>query len=113
MKDAIKMVWEYTERIDENEKMFTDMLFEVEKCPGAYIGEPSLQRLFDFMGGYELAFSELKGYRLHFDKDFQRFIEKRYNSDGTRHWNSLISSGASDAEALGRFYPLLRDFTEL
>ena len=107
LKGVILMVWECGERIDENEQMFTDMLFEVEKCPGAYIREPSLQGLFYFMGGYELAFSELKGYRLHFDKDFQRFIEKRYNSDGTSHWNSLISSGISDAEALERFYSLL------
>ncbi|MBQ1768035.1 MAG: hypothetical protein IIZ91_02855 [Oscillospiraceae bacterium] len=107
LKGVILMVWECGERIDENEKMFTDMLFEVEKCPGAYIGEPSFKGLFYFMGGYELAFSELKGYRLHFDKDFQRFIEKRYNSDGTSHWNSLISSGISDAEALERFYSLL------
>lgn len=105
------MIWTYSERIDENEKMFIDMLFEVEKCPGAYLGEPSLQRLFDFIGGYELAFSELKGYRLHFDNEFQRFIEKKYSSDGTHHWNSLISSGISDAVALERFYALLREFT--
>lgn len=106
------MIWSYSERIDEYEKMLITTLFTIEQCPGAYIGEASLDRLFYLISGYELAFNELKGYRLYFDNEFQKFVEKKYASTIMQHWNSLISNGRSDAESFREFYLLLREFIQ-
>lgn len=72
------MQFRYTNKDISQERRLYDLLAMIKERPGVLIGEPSLTRLSHFIDGYEYATMELTDYRLHFDKEFQAFIEQKY-----------------------------------
>ena len=94
----------YTEKKACFENELKNLLFDIKKRPGVYIGEASLTKLFHFLSGYEYAIMTYENYRLHFDKDFQRYIQLTTKCEGNYHWNQILSEGRTEREAFEKFY---------
>lgn len=62
--------YDYGERKEEYERSIYEALTEIRRVPGAILGRPSLERLTQFLSGYEFAIMNLLGYRPYFDKEF-------------------------------------------
>ena len=104
------MIPKYTEKENRYEMMLYEALRLLEAEPRVIIGEKSFTKLVYFLTGYEYAFMQMKNYRLHFDREFQEFISKRYPTEKTIHWDRIISEGRTEIDAYQAFFELLHDF---
>ena len=69
-----------------------------------------MERLTQFLSGYEFAIMNLFGYRPQFDKEFWEFISEAIPSAGTDHWDRVLRRECSDEEAFSAFYVYLDRF---
>ena len=104
------MQYEYTDKQFTYEQKLYRLILNIEKEPGLYIGEPSITKLFFFISGYGYAIIENQGYRLHFDKDFQMFINKKTQDASEMHWNNLLCEGRTEQEAFHVFFSYFGEF---
>lgn len=105
------MSLEYSTKNDKWENLLYNILKRIRRTPALYLGEASLTKLFQFIGGYEYAMIDLVDYRPHFDKEFQTFTEQKYQRKGPQwHWNTIIGEEKTEEEAFFAFYDQLDEF---
>jgi hypothetical protein len=98
----------------ELDESIYDVLDAIRKKPGMYIGEPSLQRLHDFLGGYSAGLGRVR-FSLKDTADFHRFhdwVAQRLGFyESTSGWCNMIrDKSTSEADALQKFFLLLDEF---
>lgn len=94
----------------EYEAALYRMLDRIKMEGGMWIGTPSLNRLFQFINGYQAAIQDITGYKPHFDKEFQLYLQAK-NEDAKRiRWNILLSKQRTDEEAFYAFYEEFEDY---
>lgn len=94
-----------------------EVLQEVEKSPGIYLGRPSVSDLFMFLVGYEFAWNQMEielteTEQLFFD-DFQPWLQQKLNVTSVASWAKLIMLSCHDEKAgFERFFRFLREFMQ-
>ncbi len=87
-----------------------NLLMDIKKRPGVYLGQKSLTLLNAFLGGYIFRLRE-EGCSDASLTDFQDYIRDRFNIQSAHGWAHIIRFySTSEAEAFDRFYELLNDF---
>ena len=107
-----KSQYAYTSRNDGYEAQLHLLLSDLRRCPGVLIGDVSLQRMAPFLSGYEYAFLQLTGYRLHFDREFQESVLRSFQTKATIHWDTIVGRGRSDRDGFFFFFELYDRFLE-
>ncbi|HAG85613.1 MAG TPA: hypothetical protein DCL61_31865 [Cyanobacteria bacterium UBA12227] len=92
-----------------------DILRKIKTRPGMYIGRPSLSDLFMFLVGYKTARRELgiepSEQEVEFYREFQPWIQKRFNVQTVNSWAKIILLYSVDEkEAFTYFFKLLDEF---
>ncbi|HBL13629.1 MAG TPA: hypothetical protein DD379_19975 [Cyanobacteria bacterium UBA11162] len=92
-----------------------DILRKIQTRPGMYIGRPSLSDLFMFLVGYKTARRELgiepSEQEVEFYREFQPWIQKRFNVQTVNSWAKIILLYSVDEkEAFTYFFKLLDEF---
>ena len=91
-------------------KEIYDLLMDIRKRPGVYLGQKSLTLLHSFLGGYIIRLAE-EGYTDVDLSDFQNYIANRFNIQSAHSWAHIIRFySASETEAFDRFYELLDEY---
>ena len=88
-----------------------ELLKEIKKRPGLYLGRASLERLYAFINGYKHqdSYSAVQTDCL---DGFQKYVEKTYNIHTDHNWASIIQFfSITEEEAFDKFYELLDEFT--
>ncbi|NEP53799.1 MAG: hypothetical protein F6K65_35360 [Moorea sp. SIO3C2] len=94
-----------------------DVIEKIEKCPGMYIGRPSVTDLFMFLVGYEYARSEmdieLTEAEAKFYEEFQPWLQEKLGVKSVTSWAKLIMLSCHD-EKVGfeYFFRLLAEFKQ-
>ena len=104
------MRFDYTEKKDLYEYRLYRMLKDLQSNAGVLIGEPSLTKLFHFISGYEYAIMEAEDYRLHFHREYQAFISRRFPEKRDMRWDQLLMENRTESEAFSAFYYYLGAF---
>lgn len=91
-------------------KEIYDLLMDIRKRPGVYLGQKSLTLLSFTLGGYLLRMNHEGIPCLDEMSGFQEFVGKRYDNF-THRWDMIIRFySASEAEAFDRFYELFDEY---
>jgi len=86
------------------------VLRDIQKCPHLYLGEPSLERLYSYIGGFSCA-EEIFGRQSTCLDGFQEYIQGIYNIHSDQNWANIIQFFCvTQAEAFDMFYKHLDDF---
>ena len=92
------------------QKEIYNLLMDIRKRPGVYLGQKSLTLLHSFLGGYIVRLAE-EGYTDVDLNDFQNYIANRFNIQSAHSWAHIIRFySGSEAEAFDRFYELLDEY---
>ena len=89
-------------------KNLYDVICEIIKRPELYIGKPSLERLYAFIGGYL--------YQNEFVTEncldgFNEYVAERYGLDTDHNWSLIIQFFSNDEkEAFNKFAQLFDEF---
>ena len=92
-----------------------NLLDRVHASPGMYLGYPSVNSLFMFLNGYELARGEAgieltESEELFYD-NFQPWLQKRLGVRSVTSWAKLIMLSCHDERAgFEKFFDLLSEF---
>ena len=87
-----------------------DLITEIEKSPGMYLGRPSITRLSAFIDGYLLGVASDEP----FLGGFQKWIASKYEVKSTHKWSEIILFfEQGEEQAFARFFELLREFRTL
>jgi len=85
---------------------------DIKKCPGLFIGKPSLQRLYAYIGGFVHSESIHDSYSEYLD-GFQEYISEYYALNTDHNWANIIEFfNPIEEEAFDKFYELLDKFYE-
>jgi hypothetical protein len=88
-----------------------ELLKEIRRRPGMYIGWPSLSRLSGFLRGYDYALFKLQGAPGDpFFLSFQEWIERRLQVKHEFWENAILQQAGSEADAFHRFWVLLDEY---
>ena len=88
-----------------------NLLDELRKNYGLYIGKKSLNELATFISGYECAMNRLLGHYSFFNSKFQLFIDESVRDDyHVHHWAKTLHDNKTEEEAFDLFYMVLEDF---
>ena len=92
-----------------------ELLKEIQKAPGMYLGRPSVSDLFMFLNGYEFARSqmgqELDETEIFFYDTFQPWLQERLGVQSVTSWAKLIMLSCHDERAgFEKFFTLLDEF---
>lgn len=93
---------------------FNDLLRQIHKKPGLYLGKPSISSLFMFLNGYEFARRQL-GIEPSAEesnlRDFQIWVQDKFEIKANQSWDQIILFHCMDErEAFEEFFGLLADF---
>lgn len=94
-----------------------DLLERIQKSPGIYLGYPSVQSLFMFLNGYEVARDEV-GIKLTEEEEvfydqFQPWLQQKLGVRSVTSWAKLIMLSCHDEKTgFERFFELLSEFRE-
>lgn len=91
-----------------------ELILEIEKRPGLYIGSTDLKSLGYFLDGYIFAKSENKdvfGRWLY--NNFRVFLIEKYNDNRTFNWYKLIIANELDGDSTDTFFKLLHEYLAL
>ena len=76
-----------------------------------FIGAKSLNRLAMFISGYAYCIYKNEGRELCFFREFQEYIQNKYNIQTSQNWSRIICFfSRTDEEAFDKFYKLLDEF---
>ena len=101
------------EKCNQYETQFISFLFSLHERPGCYIAYPSLEKLLNFMVGYEVAVYNLTGYQIVLEQEFRRYLCKKYKKDELNcSLFQLFRQDVTDEEAFENFFVELRNFCE-
>ena len=92
-----------------------ELLPKIKERPGMYIGSANLDALHFFLVGYELARNEisveLKDKEIEFYREFQPWLQKRFQVETVNSWAKIIRFYSHDEkEAFNLFFKLLSEF---
>ena len=92
-----------------------EILKKIEARPGMYIGCASISNLFMFLAGYKTARRELgiepEREEIEFYREFQPWIQKRFNVQTVNSWAKIILLYSVDEkEGFNYFFKLLDEF---
>ncbi|MCL1473794.1 hypothetical protein [Argonema antarcticum] len=92
-----------------------EILKKIEARPGMYIGCASISNLFMFLAGYKTARRELgiepNEKEFEFYREFQPWIQKRFNVQTVNSWAKIILLYSVDEkEGFNYFFKLLDEF---
>ena len=91
-----------------------EILQEIKKRPGIFLGRSSITRLRSFLDGYIAAREDLGLPRTDQETEFNNFqdwIQKRYNITSSHGWDSIILFySADERDALDNFFQLFEKF---
>lgn len=93
-----------------------ELLDNIRKKPGLYLGKKSLHLLRAYMNGYLLGKAEAIGDgEGDIFLDFQSYIEDKFSMSQTPYgWVEIISSAySSDEEAFDEFFKFYNDFKKI
>lgn len=95
-----------------------DLLERIQKSPGIYLGYPSVQSLFMFLNGYEVARDEagieLTKEEETFYDQFQPWLQQRLGVRSVTSWAKLIMLSCHDEKTgFKRFFELLSEFRQM
>ncbi|MFB2880402.1 hypothetical protein [Floridanema aerugineum] len=106
---------EILQRITEVKSEYLyEMLQEIKKRPGMYLGKRSISRLRSFLDGYMGAREDLGLPQTEQEKEFngfQEWIQERFNITSSHGWDSIILFySADERDALEKFFELFEKF---
>jgi hypothetical protein len=91
-----------------------EMLQEIKKRPGMYLGKRSISRLRSFLDGYMGAREDLGLPRTEQEREFngfQEWIQERFSITSSHGWDSIILFySADERDALDKFFELFEKF---
>jgi hypothetical protein len=89
-----------------------DLLAEIRRRPGMYIGAESITKLAAFLDGYHYAAYKLAGVsKDSLFTEFKDWIRTRFKISTSQGWANIILFYSNDeSSALGRFWDLLDEF---
>ena len=97
-------------------KYFYDLLYQIKKKPGLYIGNPSIENLYMFLTGYSFARRELNVSPSAEENEFRQFqpwLQKKFNLKTSQSWSQIILSFTlNEEDGFKRFFELFEEFTE-
>jgi hypothetical protein len=93
---------------------YYDLLQQIQKKPGLYIGGPSISSLYMFLTGYQFARRQLNiplsAQEREF-REFQPWLQEKFGTTTSQSWSQLILFHAVDErDAFERFFMLLEEF---
>jgi hypothetical protein len=93
---------------------FYELLAQIQRKPGLYLGSPSISSLYMFLNGYQFARRQLNLPLSAQEREFQAFqpwLQQKYGIKSSQSWSQLILLRSSDErEAFERFFALLPEF---
>lgn len=94
-----------------------DLFERIRKSPGIYLGYPSVQSLFMFLNGYEVARDEagigLTAEEEIFYDEFQPWLQRKLGVQSVTSWAKLIMlSCHNEKTGFERFFELLSEFRQ-
>ncbi|MFB2894124.1 hypothetical protein ACE1CI_14535 [Aerosakkonemataceae cyanobacterium BLCC-F50] len=106
---------EILQRITEVKSEYLyEMLQEIKKRPGMYLGKRSISRLRSFLDGYMGAREDLGLPRTEQEQEFngfQEWIQERFSITSSHGWDSIILFySADERDALEKFFVLFEKF---
>ncbi|HEY9848000.1 MAG TPA: hypothetical protein V6D28_00970 [Leptolyngbyaceae cyanobacterium] len=91
-----------------------EMLQEIKKRPGIFLGRSSITRLRSFLDGYMGAREDLGLPQTSQEREFNGFqdwIQERFNITSSHGWDSIILFySADERDALDKFFELFEKF---
>lgn len=98
-----------------------EVMVQIKKRPGMFLGKKSLERLSWYLEGYELCRNSAGEGEFKFSEEFQKFVEekykiKSYNLKGRISYVKIImffSFAQCECTALDRFFELYDEFMEI
>jgi hypothetical protein len=93
---------------------YYDLLQQIQKKPGLYIGSSSISSLYMFLTGYQFARRQLSiplsAQEREF-REFQPWLQEKFGTTTSQSWSQLILFHAMDErDAFERFFALLEEF---
>lgn len=86
-----------------------ELIMKIIKFPEIYIGKPSLERLYAFIGGYLYQNGEKNDCCI---EGFTEFVSKKYGIHTDHNWASIICFFSNnDEEAFQTFIRLFQEYT--
>lgn len=93
---------------------YCDLLQQIQKEPGLYIGGPSISNLYMFLTGYQFARRQLRIPMSAEEREFQEFqlwLQEKFGIKTSQSWSQLILFHAVDErDAFERFFALFQEF---
>lgn len=88
-----------------------DILRRVKEKPACFLGQKSVLKLSILLGGYIQAVEDITHKCLHFNTDFQNFIENKYG-DSSKHWSRILEEKYSDSVGFDKFFEHFDEFVK-
>jgi hypothetical protein len=93
---------------------YYDLLQQIQKEPGLYIGSPLISNLYMFLTGYQFARRQLRIPMSTEERKFQEFqpwLQEKFGIKTSQSWSQLILFHAVDErDAFERFFMLFQEF---
>lgn len=93
---------------------YHDLLQQIQKKPGLYIGNPSISNLYMFLNGYQFARRQLNIPVSVEEKELQHFqawLQEKFALKTSQSWSQIILFHSIDErEAFERFFDLFAEF---
>lgn len=95
---------------------YFDLLEQIHKKPGLYIGSPSISNLYMFLNGYRFAHRQLNlplSEQERLFQEFQPWLQKKFTVKSSHAWSQLILfHSADERDAFERFFTLFQEFLQ-
>jgi len=95
---------------------FYNLLREIERKPGLYIGQPSISGLYMFLQGYGFARRQLNvppSIEEQQFREFQPWLQQRFNLQTSQAWSQMILlTELNEQSAFNRFFDLWKEFSQ-
>jgi len=93
---------------------YYELIQQIQKKPGLYIGSPSISSLYMFLTGYQFARRHLSIPLSPQEREFREFqpwLQKKFGTATSQSWSQLILFHAADErDAFERFFDLFQEF---
>ena len=95
---------------------YYDLLEQIHRKPGLYIGTPSISNLYMFLIGYNFSRRQLsiplteeeRAFR-----EFQPWLQERLKLKTSKSWSQIVlSHSADERDAFERFFTFLEEFVQ-